>query len=39
MPNYWGYVVFGGTVAAPIWKAYMLQVLQGYPRASSSRPR
>jgi len=31
MPNYWGQSVFGGTIAAPIWKAYMLQVLQGMP--------
>ena len=31
MPFYWGYSVFGGSVAAPIWKAYMLQVMQGYP--------
>ena len=31
MPNYWGTSVFGGTIAAPIWKAYMLQVLQGMP--------
>ena len=31
MPNYWGQSVFGGTIAAPIWKAYMLQVLQGLP--------
>ncbi len=31
MPNYWGQSVFGGTISAPIWKAYMLQVLQGMP--------
>ncbi|HJX08185.1 MAG TPA: transglycosylase domain-containing protein [Actinomycetota bacterium] len=31
MPNYWGTSVFGGTIAAPIWKAYMLQILQGMP--------
>ncbi len=31
MPNYWGYSVFGGTVAAPIWKAYMLKVMAGMP--------
>jgi penicillin-binding protein 1A len=31
MPDYWGYPVFGGTIAAPIWKAYMLQVMQGMP--------
>jgi len=30
MPFYWGYSVFGGSVAAPIWKAYMLQVMQGF---------
>jgi beta-lactam-binding protein with PASTA domain len=28
MPDYWGYSVFGGSVAAPIWKAYMLQVME-----------
>ena len=33
MPDYWGYPVFGGTIAAPIWKAYMLQVMQGMPAA------
>ena len=33
MPNYWGYSVFGGSVAAPIWKAYMLQVMDGLPAA------
>jgi penicillin-binding protein 1A len=31
MPNYWGYSVFGGSIAAPIWKAFMLQVLEGKP--------
>jgi membrane peptidoglycan carboxypeptidase len=31
MPDYWGYSVFGGSIAAPIWKAYMLQVMQGFP--------
>ena len=31
MPNYWGYSVFGGSVAAPIFKAYMLQVMDGFP--------
>ena len=31
LADYWGYDVFGATVAAPIWKAFMLQVLQGYP--------
>ena len=31
MTNYWGYSVFGGSVAAPIWKAFMLDVLQGKP--------
>jgi penicillin-binding protein 1A len=31
MPNYWGYSVFGGSIAAPIWKAYMLDILQGKP--------
>ena len=29
LSEYWGYDVFGGSIAAPIWKAYMLQVLQG----------
>jgi membrane peptidoglycan carboxypeptidase len=31
MPDYWGYSVFGGSIAAPIWKAFMLQVLDGKP--------
>jgi len=31
MTNYWGYPVFGGSIAAPIWKAFMLDVLQGKP--------
>ena len=31
LADYWGYDVFGATVAAPIWKAFMLNVLQGYP--------
>ncbi len=31
LSEYWGYDVFGGSIAAPIWKAYMLQVLQGMP--------
>jgi membrane peptidoglycan carboxypeptidase len=31
MTNYWGYSVFGGSIAAPIWKAFMLDVLQGKP--------
>jgi membrane peptidoglycan carboxypeptidase len=29
MPNYWGYSVFGGSIAAPIWKDYMLHVMEG----------
>jgi membrane peptidoglycan carboxypeptidase len=31
MTNYWGYSVFGGSIAAPIWKAFMLDVLAGKP--------
>ena len=31
LADYWGYDVFGATVAAPIWKAFMLKVLEGYP--------
>jgi membrane peptidoglycan carboxypeptidase len=31
MTNYWGYPVFGGSIAAPIWKAFMLDVLEGKP--------
>ena len=31
LADYWGYDVFGATVAAPIWKAFMLNVLEGYP--------
>jgi membrane peptidoglycan carboxypeptidase len=26
---YWGYDVFGGSIAAPIWKAYMLKAMAG----------
>jgi membrane peptidoglycan carboxypeptidase len=29
--NYFGQSVFGGTVSAPIWHAYMLQVMAGLP--------
>jgi membrane peptidoglycan carboxypeptidase len=28
LPNYWGTSVFGGTIAAPIWRAYMSVVMQ-----------
>jgi membrane peptidoglycan carboxypeptidase len=31
LTEYWGYSVFGGTIAAPIWKAFMLKALVGYP--------
>jgi membrane carboxypeptidase/penicillin-binding protein PbpC len=31
MPDYWGYSVFGGSIAAPIWKDYMLAVMKGMP--------
>ena len=31
LADYWGYDVFGATVAAPIWKAFMLKVLEAYP--------
>ena len=31
MPTYWGFSVFGGSIAAPIWKEYMLQVMQNMP--------
>jgi penicillin-binding protein 1A len=28
LPNYWGTSVFGGSIAAPIWRAYMSVVMQ-----------
>ena len=31
LQDYWGFSVFGGTIAAPIWKTYMLDVMAGYP--------
>ncbi len=31
LENYYGYSVFGGTVAAPIWHDYMVRILQGVP--------
>ena len=31
LDEYWGYDVFGGSVAAPIWKSYMLRVMTQYP--------
>jgi membrane peptidoglycan carboxypeptidase len=31
LSEYWGYDVFGGDIAAPIWVAYMKQVMQGMP--------
>ncbi len=29
LSEYWGYDVFGGSIAAPIWKAYMLKAMAG----------
>lgn len=31
LPNYFGTSVFGGTIAAPIWRAYMSRVMSGMP--------
>jgi membrane peptidoglycan carboxypeptidase len=31
LSEYWGFDVFGGTIAAPIFKAYMLEVMAGQP--------
>lgn len=31
LPNYFGVDVFGGTLAAPIWRAYMSRVMSGMP--------
>jgi 1A family penicillin-binding protein len=31
MYNYFGYNVFGGTIAAPIWHDYMMHVMSGMP--------
>jgi membrane peptidoglycan carboxypeptidase len=33
LQEYFGFDVFGGTIAAPIWKAYMLDVMAGYEPA------
>ncbi|GIU97637.1 MAG: hypothetical protein KatS3mg013_1440 [Actinomycetota bacterium] len=30
LTNYWGYGVFGGSIAAPIWRAYMAVVMQDF---------
>ncbi|MDP9298295.1 MAG: penicillin-binding transpeptidase domain-containing protein, partial [Actinomycetota bacterium] len=36
--NYFGQSVFGGTVAAPIWHAYMLHVMAGMPAIGFPTP-
>jgi membrane peptidoglycan carboxypeptidase len=36
--NYFGQSVFGGTVAAPIWHAYMLHVMAGTPAIGFPSP-
>ena len=38
LQDYWGYSVFGGSVAAPIWRAYMEQVMQGMPALRFPEP-
>ena len=38
MAPYFGTGVFGGTLAAPIWAAYMNRVMQGMPPISFSAP-
>jgi membrane peptidoglycan carboxypeptidase len=38
LQNYFGTDVFGGTIAAPIWRAYMSRVMSGMPAQSFSSP-
>lgn len=38
LPNYFGTDVFGGTIAAPIWRSYMSQVLSGQQAQSFPVP-
>ncbi len=38
LDEYWGYDVFGGSVAAPIWKSYMLRVMDQYPAVNFPEP-
>ena len=39
MPNYWGYSVFGGSIAAPIWRDFMEQVVKGMPHRQFPPPK
>jgi membrane peptidoglycan carboxypeptidase len=38
LQNYFGTDVFGGTIAAPIWRAYMSRVMSGSPAQGFSAP-
>jgi membrane peptidoglycan carboxypeptidase len=38
LPNYFGTDVFGGTLAAPIWRAYMGRVMSGMPAEGFPNP-
>ncbi len=38
LQNYFGTDVFGGTLAAPIWRAYMSRVMSGMPAEAFSAP-
>jgi penicillin-binding protein 1A len=38
LTNYFAYAPFGGTVSAPIWKAYMLNVMAGMPSEGFPAP-
>ncbi|MGZ4150113.1 MAG: penicillin-binding transpeptidase domain-containing protein, partial [Actinomycetota bacterium] len=39
LAEYWGYDVFGGSIAAPIWRAYMSQAMQGMPALAFPAPK
>ena len=38
LTEYWGYSVFGGSIAAPIWNAYMSQVMADLPALAFPDP-
>lgn len=38
LSEYWGYDVFGGSICAPIWRAYMAQVMAGMPALGFPQP-
>ncbi len=39
LAEYWGYDVFGGSIAAPIWRAYMSKAMQGMPSLPFPTPK